>query len=288
MGRIALMLHFRGRDREAHDWADRAEKAAMAQSDEESLLMASWVRALSLAARGRSAAAWSVLDSIARIGRGEETFWHARVPNTYGAILADLGLYARALERDAESLETARRYTARPLQEVAVQTALNLATDHLGLGHVGEARAGVESVRRQIADVEYARFRWLARMHFLDSQVAVAEGDPARARGAADSCLTMAAEYGLPKYEARGRLATAMAFAAEGHPAAARKHARSAARMADRSELPALAWRAWRTAFEASGSADDRRGAEAAVEALAAGLEEPMRSDFLRAAPCAR
>jgi hypothetical protein len=125
-------------------------------------------------------------------------------------------------------------------------------------------------------------------MHFLDAQIAAAEGEPQRARGAADSCLVLAAEYGLPKYEARGRLAMAVALAAEGQTAAARKSARTAARLAEQLGFPALAWRAWRTAFEAAGSADDRRGAESAVEELAAGLDEPLRSEFLRGAPSAR
>jgi tetratricopeptide (TPR) repeat protein len=285
MGRIALMMHFRGREDDALAWTERSEAAADVERDEESVLMARWVRALALAARGRYREAWAALDSIARIGSGEETFWHARVPNTYGAILADVGQYERALERDLESLERVRHFTARPVREVEVQTLLNLAADYLGLGRAGEARANVEAVRRQITEVEYARFRWLARLHFLDAEVAVAEGQAQRARGAADSCLVLAAEYGLPKYEVRGRIAMAKAIAAVGDRAAARKQARAAARLADKVGFAALAALAWRTAFEAGGGgADDKRRAEAAVAQAAAGLDEPMRADFLRAA----
>jgi tetratricopeptide (TPR) repeat protein len=284
MGRIALMMHFRGREDDALAWTERTEVAAHVERDEESVLMARWIRALSLAARGRYREAWAALDSIARIGSGEETFWHARVPNTYGAILAEIGQYERALERDLESLERVRHFTARPVREVEVHTLLNLAADYSGLGRVGEARANVEAVRRQIPEVEYARFRWLARLHFLDAQVAVAEGQIPRARGAADSCLVLAAEYGLPKYEVRGRIAMAQALAAEGDRAAARKQARAAGRLADKMRFPALAGLAWRTAFEAGGGADDKRRAEAAVAEAAAGLDEAIRADFLRAA----
>ncbi len=284
LGRIALMHHHRGQEIEAEAWGDRAATAAVAQSDEESLLMARWVRSLALVSRGRYAAAWAELDAMARVGRGEETFFRARIPNTYGAILADVGQYARALERDLESLEEARHFTARPVREVEINTLLNLVADYLGLGRVGEARAHVEAVRRQSGVIEYARFRWLARMHFLDVYVALAEGDAQRARGAADSCLVLAQQYGLPKYEVRGRLAIAAALAAEGQRAAARKSAHQAGRMAESAGFPALAWRAWRAALEAGGGAEDRKHVEQAVETLADGLDEPLRADFLRVA----
>lgn len=283
-GRIALMLHHRAREDEAITWTERAESAALAQSDEESLLMARWVRALSLAARARYREARAMLDSIASIGRAEETFWHARVPNTYGAILADTCQYERALERDLESLERVRHDAARPVREVEVHTLLNLADDLLGLGRVKEARERLEAVRRQISDVEYARFRWVSRLHCLDAHLAVVEGDAGRARAAADAALVLAGEYRLPKYEARGRVAMAAASLADGRPAPARKLARAAARVADQAGLPGVSWRAWRLAWKAGGSADDRRRARAAVEQAAAGLEEAARADFVRAA----
>jgi hypothetical protein len=278
------MMHFRGREEDAIGWTERAEAAADVERDEESLLMARWIRALSFGARGRYREAWGTLDSIARIGCGEETFWHARVPNTYGALLADVAQYERALERDLESLERVRQSSARPVREAEVHTLLNLATDYLGLGRVGEARANVEGARRQIPEVEYARFRWLARLHFIDAEIAVVQGDVQRARGAAGSCLVLAAEYGLPKYEVRGRIAMAKALAAEGGGAAARKQARAAGRLADSHGFPALSWLAWRTASQAGGGADDKRRVEAAVAQVAAGLDEPTRADFLRVA----
>jgi DNA-binding SARP family transcriptional activator len=284
IGRIGLMLRFRGRDDEAIAACDRAQAAAADQRDEESMLMAHWVRALALAGRARYREAWASLDAIATIGHGEETFWHARVPNTYGFLLADVCLYQRALERDLESFERARLFTARPLREVQVHTLLNLATDRLGLGRLKEARADVEAVRAQVADVEYARFRWLARMHAIDAELAAAENDAARARGAADSCLALADKYGMSKYAVRGRLAMACALAADGDRAGARKHARAAAKLAEETGAISLAWRGWRAAHENDGSADDRRRAETAVMTVASGLDDAMRADFLRAA----
>lgn len=285
IGRVGFMLHHRGREQEAKEWLDRAEIAAVEQQDEETLLMTRWVRALAFAARAHYREAFRELDSIAEIGRGEETFWHARVPNTYGALFGDLCQYQRALERDLESLEMARRSSARPVREVEMQTLLNLAADRIGLGRLKEARNDIETVRRQIADVEYARFRYVARMHYLDGELAIAEGDGQRAQVAADSCLTVARQYGLPKYEIRGRLAMGGALILTSDLVGARRHARAAARLADEGGFLPLSWRAWWGAYRAGGGAEDRRRAEKAVAEVANRLEEPLRNDFLRSVP---
>jgi tetratricopeptide (TPR) repeat protein len=232
LGRIAFMLRHRGRDTEAIDWTSRAEAAALTEHDEETLLMARWVRALALTDLGRHREAWQTLDSIAEIGKGEEVFWHARVPNTYGSILADLGLFDRALDRDLESLEVASSSTAMPIREAELQTLLNLAADYLGLGRAPEAHARLEAVRRQADEVEYGRFRWLNRLHFLDAEVALVEGDAERGRVAADRCLELAATYGQAKYEVRGKIARARALAALDARPTALLEARAAGRQA--------------------------------------------------------
>jgi tetratricopeptide (TPR) repeat protein len=250
--------------------------------------MARWVRGLSLSALGRYQEAWRALDTIGEIGRGEEVFWHARVPNTYGAILSEVCLYARALDRDQQSLELARGARMSRLREAELHTRLNLATDHLGLGRLREARNEIEEVRRQVPDVEYARFRWLARLHALDADAALAEGDPERARLAAESCLILAEKHGQPRYDVRGRIVLARALGALGRTAAGRREARLAGKSADALGFPGLAWRAWWAACELDGGSDDRQRAQAAVLAAAAGLEDPLRQEFLAAVPVER
>ncbi|HEU0029860.1 MAG TPA: AAA family ATPase [Kofleriaceae bacterium] len=283
--RLALAVHHRGDEAAALAWTERAEDAAAAQHAEEVLLMARWVRAMALVGLGRYRDAWTTLDSIATIGRGEETFWHARVPNTYGAILAEACLYERALERDLESLESARKSAARPVREVEVQTLLNLATDRLGLGRLDEARADLEAVRRQVADVEYARFRWVTRLHVLDAEHALAVEDPARALASADSALVLARKHGQARYEVRGRTVHARALAAARKKAPALREARAAAALAEQAGFVGLAWRAWWAASQISGAADDRQRAEAAVARAAAGFDDPLRTAFARAVP---
>jgi DNA-binding SARP family transcriptional activator/tetratricopeptide (TPR) repeat protein len=286
--RIALTLRLRGNEAEALGWTDRAEAAAREQLAEGPLIMARWVRGMALAALGRYRDALSALDSIAEVGRGEETFWSARVPNTYGAVLADICQYERALERDLESLEVARKLKARPVREAELHSLLNLATDRLALGRHDEARRDIETVRRQVNDVEYARFRWLARMHAIDAELAVIEGAPEHALGAAEACLALATRYKQPKYEIRAQLASSRALRVLGKKTAARRQASAAAVAAEQRSYAGLAWRSWWAAYEASGLSDDRRRAEAAVASAAEGLDNPLRDAFLRSVPVGR
>jgi DNA-binding SARP family transcriptional activator/tetratricopeptide (TPR) repeat protein len=283
LGRLALALHFRGREEEALEWCARAETVAPAQGDEDALIQARWVRALALITLGRWSAAWRALDAIAEVGQGEEAFWHARLPNTYGAILAEVGEHARALEHDLESLQATRSRRGQPFREAEMHTLINTAERRLALGRVAEARADLETVRRQVAAIEYARFRWLARFHAVDSAVALAEEDAERARSAADATLGLAEQHGMPKYEVRGRIALARVLAQRGtaRRAAARKQAVAAARRASDLGYVPLEMHALRVA-EDLGVDGAKRRADAAARAVAAGLDDPLRTNFLR------
>lgn len=274
-GRIALTLHLQGNDTESLAFGARAEDAALAQHDEETVIMARWVRALSCTALGRYSEAARALDAIRHVGRGEEVFWHARVPNTWGALYGDLCLYERAIACDERSLESARRERGGLVREAEVHSLLNIAANRLALGQLDAARNVIDEVRAQVTLVEYARFRWLARMHAIAAELAAAQGDREGARQAADSCLALAEKYGQARYLVRGKLARAIAL---GDGAAARKLARAAATHAEELGWPGLAWRAWRTA-------GDLPRARRAVLKCAAGLDEPLRSEFLAAVP---
>ena len=283
--RIGLVMHHWAREAESIAWSERAEALALDQQDEETLVMSRWVRALSCAAIGRYQDSWLALDSIGQIGHGEEVFWHAKVPNTYGSILADICLYSQALERDCESLDVARSSVLNVVREPELQTMLNVAADQLGLGRASEAEASLELVRAQVEHVENARFRHLSRLHFLDAEVALVQCDPERAMVAATECMDMAKRYGLPKYEIRGRLALGKALAGLGEVSRGRTEARRAARLADRLGHVGLSWRAWSTAFSCAGTSLDQRKAQASVVRVADGLAEPLRGAFLRSVP---
>ncbi|MGE5180653.1 MAG: ATP-binding protein [Acidobacteriota bacterium] len=277
LGRIALSLHLQGKDDESLVYGARAEDAALAEHDEETVLMARWVRALSCMALGRYAEATRALEAIRHVGRGEEVFWHARVPNTWGALYGDLCLHERALACDERSLELARDQRSGLVREAELNSLLNIAANRLALGELDAARKALEQVRGQVTAVEYSRFRWLARMHAIAAELAAAQGDREGARQAADSCLALADKYGQPRYQVRGKLARAIAL---GDGAAARTLASAAATQAEAMGWPGLAWRAWRVAGELP-------RARRAVLACAEGLDEPLRSEFLAAVPVA-
>jgi len=275
LGRIALTLHLQGNDTESLAYGVRAEDAALVQHDEESVIMARWVRALSCMALGRYGEAARALDAIRDVGRGEEVFWHARVPNTWGALYGDLCMYERALACDEQSLESARKQRGGVVREAEVHSLLNIAANRLALGQLEAARKTIEEVRAQVTVVEYARFRWLARMHAIAAELAAAQGDREGARQAADSCLALAEKYGQARYEVRGTLARAIAL---GDGAAARTAARAAATKAEARGWSGLAWRAWHVA-------GDLARARRAVLKWAEGLDEPLRAEFLSRVP---
>jgi DNA-binding SARP family transcriptional activator len=285
MGRVALGLHHQGREAVALEWADRAEAAAVDQHDEETLLLARWVRALAAAALGRPAAALAALDACGTVGRGEEVFWHARIPNTYGSVYADLCQFDAALERDLESLAVTAASAAGPVREAEFQTRLNLAADHLGLGDPAAAAEQLALVRAGADEVVYARFRWLPRLHALSAELAAGTGDANAAMEAAQACLELAAEPAQPKYEIRGRLAVAAAHLAAGEHEPAVLAAVGAAREAERLGFASLAWRGWWLADRAGGGPDARRSAQHWVRRVAGGLDGTLRARFLAAVP---
>jgi len=76
-----------------------------------------------------------------------------------------------------------------------------------------------------------------------------------------------------------------LALAGTGEVSRGRAEARQAAGLADRLGDMGLGWRAWWTAYGLTGSAHDRRRAQAGVQRVAAVLAEPHRSEFLRSVP---
>src|SRR5688500_9969292 len=245
------------------------------------MLMVRWIRALALGALGRYREVMLALESVSEVGRGEELFWHARVPNTHASFLADLCQHPQSLEKNLEALEISCSSHYGLIREAQIHTRLNIAGDLLTLGRVHEARSQVEIVRRDFTDVKYARYRWLCRLHALDSETALAEEDAERAYAAAESCLATAAKYEQRKYEVRGGMAKARALGALGEGTRAKRAARCAAALAEQLGMRGLEWRAYQLAYELGEQQADLHHAERVVAWIAEGVEEPLRSKFL-------
>jgi DNA-binding SARP family transcriptional activator len=277
--RRALIEHHTGRENDALVTLDRCRSAALAQYDERSLIFERWVRCLALAGLGRYGEALAALDDIATIGKGEEVTARSRVPNTRASLLFDLGLVEAALDADEESLEIARAHGGDAVAEPQIQTLLNLAVDHLHLGHLDRAAACLAEAEGLAVDAEYARFRFMNRMQYVRGLLALEAGNPDTALAAAQTTAEMAAHYRAPKNEIRARLLRGAALArSPAEEAAALTEFRAAVRLAERLGFAALAQQAHRAAANASGSAHHARRADLWRARIVASVDEPLRS----------
>lgn len=277
--RMALIQHHTGREHEALATLDRCRTGALAQYDERSLVFERLVRCWVLAALGRYGEALAALDDIATIGKGEEMTARSRVPNTRGSLLFDLGLVEAALDADEESLEIARAHGGDAVAEPQIHTLLNLAVDHLHLGHPDQASACLGGAERLAVDAEYARFRFMNRMHYVRGLLCLEADDLEGGLAAAQTTADMATRYSAPKNGIRARLLRGQALArSPGEQPTALAEFRVAARLAEQLGFAALAEQAHRAAARTAGSAYHARRADLWRARMVASVDEPLRS----------
>lgn len=286
--RIGIIRHQRSEEVAAFKALQQGEALALTQHEETILVFVRWVRATALANLGRYHEAFAALAAAESSGKGEEAFARSRIPNTYGAFYADLGLWHEALEHDLESLDVTQSMSGPAFKEPLIHALLNVAEDHLALGAPERAIQAIERVGQLMPEAEYARFRYGNRLHYVHVLLALASEEPEAALEAADACLTNAAAYRAPKYEVRGRLVKGRALARLGNAEAAKTELIAAARLAEQLGYPAWAWRAWTAAANVTSAPHLARRAADAVQKLADNLDTELRERFLRAAAKAR
>ncbi len=286
--RIGQVRHQRGEEGTALKALQRGEALALAQHEQSIIVFVRWVRAKALANLGRYQEAFAALASAESAGKGEEVFARTRIPNTYGAFYADLGLWHEALEHDLESLDAVRTMSGLAFKEPLIQSLLNVAEDHLALGASEHAMRAIECVVQLMPEAEYGRFRYRNRLHYVRALLALAREEEAAALEAADACLTDAAAYRAPKYEVRGRLVKGRALARLGNIEAAKTELIAAARLAEQLGYSAWAWRAWTAAAEVTSAPRLARRAADVVQRLADNLDTELRECFLRIAAKSR
>jgi len=286
--RIGQVRHQRGEEAAALKALQRGEALALAQHEQSILVFVRWVRAKALANLGRYQEAFAALASAESAGKGEEVFARTRIPNTYGAFYADLGLWHEALERDLESLDVVQSMSGLAFKEPLIQSLLNLAEDHLVLGTPERAIQAIERVVQLMPEAEYGRFRYQNRLHYVRALLALAREEEAAALEAADACLADAAVYRAPKYEVRGHLVKGRALARLDNAEAAKTELIAAAELAEQLGYPAWAWRSWTAAAEIAHAPRLAQHAAGAVQRLAGNLDTELRERFLRIAAKAR
>jgi DNA-binding SARP family transcriptional activator len=261
--RLSLVHHQTGREHDALENLDWCRELALAQHDERTLVFERVVRAWALGALGRYGEALAALDDIRNIGRGEEAVVRGRVPNTRASFLFELGRVEMALEADEESLEITRRDGGAAVLEPQIHTLLNLATDHLHLGDPDRAAAHLAEAEALAVDAEYARFRYLNRLHWVRGLLALEAGDIDGALGAAAEVESMADRYRAPKYDVRAHLLRGTALARRSRECdAALSELRAAVHVAEHHEFAALAEAAHRCAADLAASAHHARRAD--------------------------
>lgn len=284
--RIGITQHQRGEETAALKALQRGEALALAQHEETILVFVRWVRATVLANLGRYQEAFAALAAAESSGKGEEAFARSRIPNTYGAFYADLGLWHEALEHDLESLDVMQSISGSrsAFQEPLIHTLLNLAEDHLALGAPDQAAQAIARVLQLVPEAEYGRFRYQNRLHYVRALLAIAREEAEIALEGADACLADAAAYRAPKYEARGHLVKGRALSRMGNTEAAKTEFITAAELAEQLGYPAWAWRAWTAASEISHASRPAKHASDALQRLVNGLDTELRERFLRVA----
>lgn len=282
--RIGNIRHQRSEDAAALKALQQGEALALAQHDETMIVFVRWVRAKVLANLGRYQEAFASLAAAESSGKGEEAFARSRIPNTYGAFYADLGLWHQALERDLESLDVVQSISGLAFKEPLIQSLLNLAEDHLALGTPERAMQAIERVVQLMPEAEYGRFRYQNRLHYVRALLALAREETIAALEAADACLADAAAYRAPKYEVRGRLVKGQVLAQLGNAEAAKTELIAAALQAEQLDYPAWAWQAWTAAADVTHAPRLAGRAAAVVQRLADNLDTELRERFLRAA----
>ena len=279
--RMALIQHHTGREHEAIATLDRCRASALAQYDERSLVFERLVRCWALAALGRYGEALGALDDIATIGKGEEVTARSRVPNTRASLLFDLGLIEAALDADEESLEIARGHGGDAVAEPQIHTLLNLALDHLRLGHPDRAAGCLAEAERLAVDAEYARFRFMNRLHYVRGLLCLEAGDLDGALAAAETTAEMALRYRAPKNEVRARLLRGQTLArSRARQSEALGDLRDAARLAEQLGFAALAHQAHQAAADIARSAYHARRADGWRARIVRSVDEPLRSNL--------
>ncbi|MGH9011733.1 MAG: hypothetical protein ACRDYF_18080, partial [Acidimicrobiia bacterium] len=258
--RVAAVEHHRGREHEALATLDRLRAAALAEHDESLLVMERWLRAMALGGLGRYGDAFAALGDVTRIGRGEEAFARARVPNTRGWLLFDLGLVAEAVDANEEALEVIRASEVGP--EPEVQVLLNLAENQLAFGRPDVASRYFDEAEPLAADGEVARYRLLNRLEIVRGRLALEAGRLEDALAAAETARQLASRYAAPRNSVRADLLSGEALVRLGRDPEGIAQFRAAGRAATRCGFAALAEQAHRRAGRLTGSAYHLRQAD--------------------------
>jgi len=246
--------------------------------------------AITLGGIGRYARALSFLDEAIALAESiGDRFWRARMWNTRGWILHELGAYEQADESNHRCLEITRRLgSLRMTPEVIGNAACNLADSALARGDLAASESHLAEVAAILNDPRNEWMTWRYRMHYqlAAAGLALARGDVGRARELIELCLTAAQQTKSRRYIVRAQCLLARCVAAGGDVRGAATLLGSAATAAAQLRNPPQVWHTGlagvgparrRIRGGARGARVDRRGRRRASRRISRGAASDRR-----------
>jgi len=285
-GNAGLTLKHCGESRRAIPILERALANAEEHGLEPSLAM--WGLGLSLGAIGQYGRTLAIFgQAVDQCERTGDTAVQARLQNSLGWCLAEIGCHARASEHNRRSSEIAAEMIKRDLvpnaPELYANAETNLAGNLLAGGDHQGALLHLEPIQEQLAQPGDPWMQWRYSMHVQDglARVEIARGEPEAALRVLDAELEAARRTGARKLEARALELRGRALVVMDEREEAASSLREALRIAREIEYPPVQWRALslfaeleRRSGDHSRSRDLLHQARSLIEGLASSLPE--------------
>ncbi len=273
---------FHGRPAAGVDPLRRAVEVATADGLAAEAAGAGWLLGVCLASAGRYGGALEVLDPLADgAGSAESRVLGALAGATAASVHRQLGRHAAAQGYDERALDR-----CGGTGEAGFDALLGLAADAVGLGDAPVATARLDEAAALVGDrADWWRQR--VRLGWVRAEVALLQGRPDDAVGAAHAAVDLAEQSGAPRHVAKGLLFQGVAQLEAGNPDDAAALLRRAGLLAESLGTLPLQWpaRAMLGALLAEEApAESQRAlaaARRAVTAIADDLPPHLRDEWL-------
>jgi len=181
----------------------------------EVIVFSTWFLGKARCCIGEYEAAIAMLEEAFHVcDRIGDRAWKSRLLNTLGWCFAEIGDVARARPYNERAAALAREIGD---PEILANADINLAGNHLALGHIDRALGYLEPIEDALARPGDPWMRWRYQLHALHTRGAIelARQQPERALACADDELRGARQHHAPKLAARAlalRAAALLAF----------------------------------------------------------------------------
>ncbi|MGH7820417.1 MAG: hypothetical protein ACREQ9_11625, partial [Candidatus Binatia bacterium] len=176
--------------------------------------------AITLGGAGAYRRVLEIVGEGVRLGESiGDRVWRARLWNTRGWVLGELGAFEEAEEANRRCIEIAGQIGAsRLVSELIGNAEANLADGALAQGDLSGAEPHLAAVAAILGDRQNEWMTWRYGMHYRASaaELALARGDVARARQLVSDCLATAQRTRSRRYVIRGERLLAALHVASG------------------------------------------------------------------------